>query len=297
MTSPASRAKAPTRGSTAEAKGGPPVAGASDAVGHEVERQRLLLRALRREPQAVADLPAWMSPHLPVAQGLATYHGNALAMAERALGSAYPTVAALIGGDAFAALARDLWHADPPQRGDLGEWGSALPAFMGDLRALDGVPYLQDCARLDWAVHVAARAADADRQPALLERMAAADPSTSRWCLSPGSTMVHSEWPVASLWTAHRSNAADRFEAVRVALRDHRGEAALIVREGLAVRVHALEPADAAFTQALLDGWVVAEALDRAEDPRPGAFVLDAWLARAWAAQWIVAVDESSQGG
>ena len=69
----------------------------------EALRQQMLMRALRHDDAA---LQGWVRApaRASVAQGVTAYRSNAGALAERALGSAYPTIAALIGADSFAAL-------------------------------------------------------------------------------------------------------------------------------------------------------------------------------------------------
>lgn len=255
---------------------------------HEREalRQQLLLRALWREPGAPLALRGWLASTPQADEGLAAYRGNAAAVAARALAATYPTVAALLGDDAFAALAQHLWREHPPARGDLAEWGDALPAFIAGQESLAGEPYLADAARLDGAVHRASRAADAPSTPAGLDRLAQVDTAALRLQLAPGSALVHSRWPVASIWQAHQRSDDARFDGVRAAFAAGRGEAALVVREGLPVRVHALDEADAAFTRALLDGATLAAALDRAGP----AFAFDCWLARALSQRWLAAV-------
>lgn len=255
-------------------------------MNREALRQQQLLRALWREPGAPLALRGWIAPVPDAELGLAAYRGNAGAVAERALAVAYPTVAALVGDDSFAALARDFWQQRPPQRGDLGEWGDALPAFLADVQGLADEPYLSDSARLDWAVHRASRAADAPETTPRLERLAQHDPAQLRLALAPGSALVDSRWPVASIWQAHQRDDAQRFDAVRAAFDAGRGEAAFVVRQGLAARVHALDAADAAFTRALLAGASLAAALDASPD-----FAFDRWLARALAERWLAAVD------
>ncbi len=260
--------------------------------GREAMRQQMLLRALWRERGAPLALRGWLRQSTDEAldRSLAAYRANAGAGAERALGTAFPTVAALVGAEAFAALARDFWQHRPPLRGDLGEWGEALPGFIADKESLATEPYLADSARLDWALHRASRAADAAAAPLPLERLADTDPAALRLVLAPGSALITSRWPIASIWQAHqRADDEHRFDAVRAAFAAHRGEAAFVVREGLAATVHALDAPDAAFVRALLD------------DPRaPLAAALDAagphfdfarWLACALRDRWLVALD------
>jgi hypothetical protein len=259
------------------------------AFEREAQRQQQLLRALWRDGDA-ADLQAWLRD-APARQrhGLQAYRINAAASAERALATAYPTVAALIGGESFAALARDLWRRQPPERGDLGEWGATLPAFIADSQSLTGEPYLADSACLDWLVHVASRAADAPDAPPALDMLATQAPDALGVRLRPGTAVLASDWPVASIWLAHQAgepNDGDRFAAARAALAAGQGERALVWRDAYAVRVEAVDQAGAAFTTALLGGASLASALDGAGD----GFAFDQWLVRALEQRRIVAV-------
>ena len=258
-------------------------------MNREAQRQHRLVAALWRD----ADMPeGWLRTpgSATAAQALAAYRGNAGATAERALGAAFPTVAALVGGESFAALARHFWHAHPPLRGDLGEWGAELPGFVAGSGQLADVPYLAAVARLDWAVHLATRAADAppdaaSRAAAVLDALARADPDQLRLPLAAGTALVSSEHPVATLWLAHAGQVS--FEAARVALEARRAEHALVWRDAqYRVQVQALDDADAAFTGALLQSRVLSAALDAAG---PG-FALDRWLVQALSLQWLGSV-------
>ena len=71
-----------------------------------------------------------------VQRGLQAYRANASALAQRALLFAYPVLQQLIGDEAFAMLARDLWAAHPPERGDLAQWGAALARYLTNAPAL-----------------------------------------------------------------------------------------------------------------------------------------------------------------
>lgn len=255
----------------------------------EALRQQVLLRAL----WPGSGSTAWQGYVRGLAAGrdagIAAYRGNAAAIAARALAGAYPTVAELIGAESFAALARDLWRTNPPERGDLGEWGGVLPAFIAASAQLAEEPYLADCAALDWAVHRASRAADAVQGPLLpIEALADTDPARVALRLHPGAAIVESAAPIVAIWLAHQRPAddAERFADVRAAFAAESGpraETAFVWREGLRVRVTALDRADLAFTRALIEGGPLAAALD-ATDP---SFAFDRWLPHALAARWL----------
>jgi hypothetical protein len=252
----------------------------------EIVRQQLLLSALWRTTDPAA-LQGWLrQAPAAAAHGLDAYRGNAGAIAERALTGAYPTLAALVGEETFAALARDCWQRHAPERGDLGEWGAALPDFIAASVALASEPYLADSARLDWLVHRASRASDAPQEPPALEALADGAADNLRLLLRPGCALLRSGWPVAAIWQAHQRDGEDRFAEVRAAFAAGRGDNAFVWRDGYAVRVDALDDASAAFTRSTHLGASLADALDAAGD----GFAFDRWLVQALQKRWLVAV-------
>ena len=270
------------------------------ACDKEALRQQMLLRALWGDarPGVVAGWLRDGPREGSIARGLAVYRTNASAAAERALAAAYPTLQQLLGDDAFAALARACWLRHPPTAGDLGLWGAMLPAFIADAETLVDEPYLADVAHLEWAVHEAERAADA--VPAQgLERLGSDDPAALVLRLAPGTAVVVSRHPIVTIWQAHRSTAADRFAPVRAAFQAGAGVCALVARDGWRATVRALPPAEARFTQAVLAGRSLGDALgDGCHPASPSApaatgeaFDFQAWLVAALQQQRLAAVE------
>lgn len=256
------------------------------------QQQQALLQALLARPgtddadTAHAQLQALLdTPSPQTARGLAAYRANGHALAERALAAAYPVVAALIGGDSCALLARDLWHQHPPHRGDLSQWGDALPGFVQALPQLADVPYLSDVARAEWALHRAAGAADAAPDLPSFARLAQEDPQGLALSLAPGTAVIDSRHPVASLVTAHLHGTPSLAEAAQ-RLQRGQGEHALVWRQGHRPRIAPTAAAAAALVQALLAGADLPRALDAASacdaqerpDTTEAALDFSAWL-------------------
>ena len=253
----------------------------------EALRQQQLLRSLWRR-SSEPSLALWLRESGErVAQGLAAYRGNAAAIAERALAAAYPTVQQLVGGESFAQLAHAVWHRFPPQRGDLAQFGAALPEWIELDPQLASEPYLADVARVDWAVHTIEQASDIEQPPAGLALLGQIEPAHLRLRLRPGLALVASRWPVATIWQAHRSAGADRFADVRAAFAAQTQEVALITRHGLRAHVEPADAPTAAFVTALQRGDDLAHALEEVGD----ALAFDQWLQRALTNQWLQAVE------
>ena len=242
----------------------------------EARRQRDLLAAIFA-PQAAAAAPP----------GLRAYRANAHASAGRALAAAFPTVQALLGPDTFAQLAREFWQAEPPQRGDLGEWGDALPDWIEAHPGLTEWPYLADCARLDLALHRCERAADATFDAASLALLSSAEPASLRLRTMPGVQALGSRWPLASIHAAHAAHTAAADDDGLFALARGQGEAVVVAREGWRGVVHLIDAPGLAFMQALARGADLAQALDAA-----GAdFDFAAWLGAALRGVWLKEVE------
>lgn len=264
----------------------------------EARRQGRLLAALWATGPAAAPPQAGVRERgARLERGLGAYRANAASIAERALAAAYPTVQALVGSEDFAVLARALWRASPPPRGDLAQWGRELPAFIEAERDFDPWPYLADCARLDAAVQTCESAADADLERGTLMLLAERAPDTLRLRLLPSLQLLASDWPVATLHAAHQQPAeadTDAFAPVRDALAARRGESVVVARIGWRAHVLPIDPASFGWMQALHAGLALDAALAAAGD----AFDFDPWLVLALQRGWlwkVEPIDESPE--
>ena len=228
---------------------------------HDAARTRLL--ASQSQAQ---DLTLW--------RGLAAYRSHATGQAQRALSAVYPAVASLLGAEDFRGLARLLWREHPPQDGDLARWGGALAQQIEALPELQAdQPFLADLARVEWALHGVARAADAVQDSASLTLLASEDPARLQLRLAPGTACIHSTWPVAKLLTALAPMAVKR-EPIH--LQEGSPQALLVWRCAWKPRARTAQPGEPAFLNALQQGRSLARALDEAPD-----FDLTPWLAGA----------------
>jgi hypothetical protein len=193
-------------------------------------------------------------------RGMQAYRANAHASAERALLAAYPVMQQLLGADSFAQLARALWHAHPPERGDLAQWGHALASFVAGAPQLVATPYLPDVARLEWALHTCGNAADSTLDTASFNLLTQHDPSALRLCLPSGTQLLASRYPVVTVLQAHTGQAA-LSDAAQL-LRQGKPQTALVWREGLVPRLREVQANERDLLQALVAGQTLGQALD-----------------------------------
>ena len=132
------------------------------------------------------------------------------------------------------------------------------------------------------------------------DRLADTDPAALWLQPRPGTALLQSLHPVASIWRAHQAEVAevaataDRFADVRAALARGKTESALVWRQGWRVRVAAVDASDAAFTLALLQGQSLGVALSGLSD-RPG-FDFEAWLVATLTRGWLVGASAVKPG-
>lgn len=235
--------------------------------------QQALLQLLLAPLGQAGDRNAFIAHHALATplRGLAAYQANGHALAERALGSAYPVVQQMLGAESFAALARALWHAMPPQCGDVAYWGHALDQFVPSDPQLQNVPYLADVASVEWALHRAAMAADARPNPSSVSLLTTHDPQSLRVRLCPALRVLPSVWPVVSLLhahgaglPAHSENHAPNLAHAAAAVQARQAETAVVWRDGWRPQVRQALPHEAALLQALLRGATLGQALDAA---------------------------------
>jgi hypothetical protein len=72
----------------------------------------------------------------------------------------YPAVDRLVGSDFFATVAGWFVESHPARSAYLNEYGGGFGDFLAGLEATSSVPYLADVARFEWALSIAANAAD-----------------------------------------------------------------------------------------------------------------------------------------
>jgi hypothetical protein len=197
---------------------------------------------------------------------LAVYRGNFYGNAIKALASAYPVVAKIVGQDFFEAMAREFIRRHPAACGDLNRYGEDLAAFLERFPHTADLPYLPDVARMEWLVHRAYFAAD----PPAWEL------SGRRPVLAPACALMGSAWPLARIWEIHQDDYAGPFEIDLGAGPDR----IVVHRPRWRALVMSLRPGDYAFLNSVSRGRTLAEALEAGDtdehfDP---ATALARWL-------------------
>ena len=169
-----------------------------------------------------------------------------------------------MGAEDFSRMAVHFWHSHPPARGDLAQWGDALPDFLHGNPQLSDEPYLSDVARVEWALHQAAMAVDQVADMASFARLASHHAADQKLRLASGCCVVASRFPVASIIAAHL-HESPALERAGELLRAGVAENALVWRQGMRSKIRPCGTAEAILIQALANGQTLGEALAAAD--------------------------------
>ncbi|TAG26666.1 MAG: DUF2063 domain-containing protein [Burkholderiales bacterium] len=214
-------------------------------------------------------------------RGLRAYRANAQELSARALQTAYPVLQQLLGADNFSHIAQDFWQAMPPRRGDLAQWGHELPAYLLLVPQLQALlqehPYVNDVARVEWALHAAATASDAALDAASFQLLSDQNPAQLRLQLSPGCALLRSIYSVVAIVQLHDTRASELHAAAREAIAQSLPQAALVWRQGLRPMLACTDAASSALIEATLAGQSLAAAVDAAF-AQNAEFDFGAWL-------------------
>ena len=198
------------------------------------------------------------------AQRFAVYRNNVTVSLTDALADTYPVTQALVGEEFFRAMARLFVRAAPPRSPVLALYGHGFADFIEGFAPAASLPYLADLARLEMLYVQAYHAADATPVPlAELAGLLGDENALAgvRFTLHPALQLLRSNYAVVSLWAAHQEQAAvDSLSAVE----PNRGEAALLMRQGLAVEITLIEAGAAEFIDNLRSNATFAAAADTA---------------------------------
>lgn len=239
--------------------------------------QRRFANALLDVDLSAQTLPLFSAPESPMHARLAFYRGNQTAIWISALANAYPVLLKLVGTDFFEQMARAYGLNFPSQSGDLNHFGVDLATFLVDAPVNKDYPYFVDVAALEWQVHCAYYAADADvlSLPSLINGTAE-NLSDARLIFHPATQLFESPTASVSIWLLHQ-NDHEQTRQPNLSEKNY----CLITRAAWQVSVKELSEADFFALQTLRQQKNLGAALEVAMDIDPNfdvAVALNAWF-------------------
>lgn len=199
------------------------------------------------------------APHDQVEQRFARYRGNQTVGWEKTLASAFPVLKRLMGDEFFAGVARAYGRSVPTTDPDLNQFGELFSHFLETFEPAHPWPYFPAMAELEWALHRAYYAADAD--PLTLPQLLAIDAERlegMRFTLHPACCLLSAEQAVGLLWQAHQTDQEVEFPDL------HHPSRVLIHRENFFPRVQLLNASTFAFLLSLERGQPFGAAVEQA---------------------------------
>ncbi len=183
------------------------------------------------------------------------YRNNYRGNLHDALAGAYPVIEQLVGCDFFRLLTHTFTGQHPSRSGNLHHYGAQMADFLVAFEPAQGLPYLPDIAKLEWACHCAYFAEDAEVMS--LTDLAQIPPeryADLTLLFHPSCHLLCSDFPVDGIWQAHQSGADSDFQI------DSGASRALVSRVDDRVRVTGLLPSQAAWLAAMQAGAALGEA-------------------------------------
>ena len=171
------------------------------------------------------------------------------------LRAAYPAICRLVGEDHFNHAAAAYVRRHPPRRPHLSTYGWRFAKFLTGFEPAQGLRYLPDLARLEWARNLAYFAADL--APLDPRTLAVASPDNLGLSLHPSVRLVASPYPIQQIWNAARDEIGT-FDP------DAGAEHVLVTRPDMHVEAHALTRGDFTLLLALDAGATLGQAANAA---------------------------------
>jgi hypothetical protein len=199
---------------------------------------------------------------IPADARLRIYRNTSTSVHCEALRLTYPAVDRLVGHEFFDAAAAAFIRCEPPRNAYLTGYGAGFADFLASFEPAQALTYLPDVARFEWALNVAANAAD---MPALdPARLTAIDPDAHgsvRFAPHPSLSLFRLDHPADVIADA----VIARDEAALAAIDVSAGPVWLVIHRGPdGVEAHRLIESEWRLTQSLCAGAPLREALETA---------------------------------
>lgn len=219
-----------------------------------------------------------LAAHQP---GFDVHWDNVRLSLRQALASAFPVVRQLVGEGFFATLVDRFVVEAPPRHGWLSAYGEGFADFTAGYAPAEGVAYLADVARLEWA---RVRAANGPDTPGLdLGGLAALAPVALEGlvlALHPSASLIRSPWSVLDIWSAHQGEDVEQALA-RIDL--ERPQAVLVTRTAsFEISVCVVGPGEAALLSAAASGFRFGAACEAAMAAELGCDLGEGLTRLAW---------------
>jgi hypothetical protein len=192
------------------------------------------------------------------------YRNTYVATLTSALRISYPAVHRLVGAEFFEGAAYRFIETGPPRSAYLNAYGAEFPGFLGRFPAAQSLPYLEDVARLEWAVNIALHAEDAAPMDAnTVARLAEVPPDRLILVPHPSIAYLRLDHPAREIWRAVLAEDDAALSAIDVSAGP---EWLMVERNATGVEAVCLPDNEWRFAAALCAGETFAHATEASGD-------------------------------
>jgi len=222
---------------------------------------------------------------------LQIYRHHVLTSLTEALQATFPVICRLVDVRFFRYAADTYIREHPPMAPCLSEYGADFPTFLREFPPCRDLAYLEDVARLEWALNTALHAEiRLPLDPTRLGEVAAEAIPRLCFACDPSLSYLRSRWAIDQIWRVHQQE-----EEVASDCALHEEDVCLEIRRWEdEVGFRRLDPAVYAFRAALAHGQPLATAAEAALEA-DAAFdcvsALSAWLTDGVVFDFTVAPD------
>jgi len=198
-----------------------------------------------------------LCPKYPVATALAVYRNNYWGNLHDMLAYVYPVIEQLVGKEFFRYLTQQYIAQHPSASGNLHHYGAEMAGFIAAFEPAQGLVYLPDVAKLEWACHRAYFADDvAKLDVSRLSKIQSVNYPNLILQIDPACYLVSSSYPITTIWNAHQPGANYDFH---ISLESGPSNA-LVTRQLSTVIVSEMAEAEAIWMQKILSGVSLGKA-------------------------------------
>lgn len=229
------------------------------------DAQALFSDVMLSPPEAVESrtpslIDLFSTPEAILPERLKIYRDNIFGNLVGALLDTYPLIGKLTGEDFAKGLMRAFILENPLREACLNRYGGGLATFIEFFAPAQGLPYLPDVARLEWAANEAYYAPD-DKPltPAGLQNVLLDELADMVLPLRSSVRFLASRWPLPAIRDFCLKENRSESETLNL----NQGDCRLMVyRPGLTAEIVPLEPAEYAFLQDTGTGQTLGKALE-----------------------------------
>ncbi len=152
--------------------------------------------------------------NLKPAERIDIYRTNVRSLHVSVLMSVYPVCEKILGSDYFKQIAKKYIKENPSHSVDLNEYGGNFSSYLQQLiqrrPELEDFQYLADLAQLEWQIQEVYFSADNVKLDMVGFQNACINQAGEMFFSMQASvSILNSEYPIAELWEAHQSDAAE----------------------------------------------------------------------------------------